>query len=326
MKAIVWTNYGSPDVLQLREVEKPAPKDNEVLVKIHATTVLIGDCYLRNLKFPIWYALPIRLLVGFVKPQRRTILGQELAGEIEAVGKNVTRFKKGDQVFAPTFLHLGTYAEFECLPETYLILKPARISYEEAATIPTGGIYGLHLLRLATVQAGEKILIIGAGGSIGTYAVQIAKTFGAEVTAVDSTGKMDLLRSIGADYVIDYTRENYTNRGETYDAIIDVVGKSSFSGSMRSLKPNGRYILGNPGALQRIRGQWASMTGGKKVINETASNRAEDYALLTELIEAGKIKPVIDKRFPLEQMADAHRYVDTGQKKGSVVISVEQDH
>ena len=326
MKAIIWTKYGPPEVLQLKEVEKPTPKHDEVLVKVYATTVLAGDCELRRFKFPIAYRLPLRIFMGLIKPKRIKILGQELAGEIEAVGNDVTRFKKGDQVIAATMLRLGTYAEYVCLPETYPASKPASLTYEEAATIPTGGIYGLHLLRKANIQSGQRVLIFGAGGSIGTYAVQIAKSFGAEVTCVDSPGKLDMLRSIGADHVVDYTQEDFTRSGETYDAIIDVVGKSSFSGSVRSLKQNGRYVLGNPGLSGMIRGGWISRTTDKKVIFESASHRAEDYIFLKDLIEAGKIKPVIDRRYPLEHTAEAHRYVETGQKKGNVVITVEHDN
>ncbi len=322
MKAIIWTKYGPPDVLQLKEVEKPVPRDDEVLIKVYATTVLIGDCLLRNLTVPALYRLPIRLLLGLIKPQRVTILGQELAGEIEGIGKAVTQFKKGDQVIAATMLRLGTYAEYVCLPETYLALKPANATYEEAATIPTGGVYGLHLVRKANVQSGERILIVGAGGSIGTYAVQIAKSLGAEVTGVDSTGKLDMLRAIGADHVIDYTHEDYTRSGETYDAIIDVVGKSPFSGSLRSLKPNGVYILGNPGLIAMLRAQWTLLTTDKRIIFESAAHSAEYYGDLRALIEAGTIKSIIDRSYPLEQTAEAHRYVETGQKKGHVVIAV----
>jgi NADPH:quinone reductase-like Zn-dependent oxidoreductase len=326
MKAIVWTKYGPPDVLQLQDIGKPTPKEDEVLIKVYATTVITGDCELRSFKFPILYWLPLRILLGLRKPTRITILGQELAGEIESVGKDVIRFNKGDQVFAATLLHLGSYAEYICLPETYPVLKPANMTYEEAATIPTGGIYGLHLIRKANVHSRERVLIIGAGGSIGTYAVQIARLIGAEVTAVDSTGKLDMLRSIGADNVIDYTKEDFARSGETYDAIIDVVGKSSFSGCIRSLKQNGRYVLGNPGLSGRIRGQWTSMTTTKQVIFESATHSAEDYTYLKELIEGGKIKPVIDRIYPLEQIAEAHRYVETGQKKGNVVITVEHNN
>ena len=326
MKAIIWTNYGPPDVLQLKDVEKPTPKDDEVLIKVYAATVMPGDCELRRFKFPILLQLPLRILMGFRRPTRRTILGQELAGEIEAVGKEVTRFKKGDPIFAPTLLRLGAYAEYICLPDTYPVLKPADMTYEEAATIPTGGIHGLYFLRTAGVQSGESVLINGAGGSIGTYAVQIAKSFGAEVTAVDSTEKLDMLRSLGADHVIDYKQEDFTRKGGPYDVIIDVIGKSSFSRSVRALKANGRYILGNPSPLGRIRARWTRMTSGKKVIVAVASHKTEYYTFLKELIEAGKIRPVIDRRYPPEQTAEAHRYVEKGHKKGNVVITVAHNN
>jgi NADPH:quinone reductase-like Zn-dependent oxidoreductase len=323
MRAMVWTKYGPPDVLQLKEVEKPTPRDDEVLIKVHAATVTAGDCEVRSLKLPIFIRLPMRLYVGLRKPKRITILGQELAGEIEAVGKEVTRFKKGDPVFAATFFRFGAYAEYACLPEKYPVLKPANMTYDEAATIPTGGINGLHFLKVANIRSGERVLINGAGGSIGTYAVQIAKSFGAEVTAVDGTEKLTMLRSIGADHLIDYTQEDFTRSGETYDVIIDVAGKSSFSGSVRSLKPKGRYILGNAGLLNMIRARWKPMTSEKKAIVALASYKSEDYTFLKELIEAGKIKSIIDKRYPLEQTAEAHRYVEEGHKKGNVVITVE---
>jgi NADPH:quinone reductase-like Zn-dependent oxidoreductase len=326
MKAIVWTKYGPPDVLQLQEVEKPSPKENEVLIRISATTVNAGDCEIRRFKFPLVYRIPLRILMGVVKPIRRTILGQELAGEIEAVGEKVTRFKIGDRVFAASLLRLSTYAEFICLPETYPVLKPDGITYEQAATIPTGGIYGLHLLRQANIRSGQSLMIIAAGGSIGTYAVQIAKTFGVEVTAVDSTEKLDMLRSIGADQVIDYTRGDYTRSGETYDAIIDVMGKSSFSGCIRLLKHKGVYVLGNPGIAGMVRGGWTSATTDKRVVFEGESERNEGYITLVKLIEAGKITPVIDRRYPLAQTAEAHRYFETGQKKGIIVISVAEEN
>ena len=325
MKAMVWTKYGSPEVLQLKEVDKPSPQHNEVLIKIYATTVLIGDCELRGLKFSPIVSVPLRLLLGFNRPKRVTILGQELAGDIETVGMGVTRFKPGDPVIAATLLRLGTYAEYICLPESYPALKPENLTYEEAATIPTGGIYGLHLVRKADIHSGEKLLINGAGGSIGTYAVQLAKSIGAEVTAVDSEGKLGMLHSIGADHVIDYTKEYFTKSGASYDAIIDVIGKSSFSGSMRSLSPNGRYVLGNPGISARIRQGWHSRSSGKKVITEEPGNRAEAYAFLKSLIEAGKLKPILDRCYSLEQLAEAHQYVETGQKKGNVVITVRHD-
>jgi NADPH:quinone reductase-like Zn-dependent oxidoreductase len=325
MKAILWTRYGSPDGLQLQEIAKPAPRDNEVLIKNHAATVTLGDCEFRSLKTPIWLRLPLRLYVGVWKPTRITILGQELAGVIEAVGAQVTRFKPGDAVFAPCLLRLGAYAGYTCLPESYPVLKPAGMSFEQAATIPTGGINGLHFLKTAHIQPGERVLINGAGGSIGTYAVQIAKSLGAEVTGVDSAAKLSMLRSIGADQVIDYQQEDFTKRGETYDVIIDVVGKSSFSGSIRALKPNGRYILGNPTPMAMFRRRWTPMSSGKKVIVALANYKPEDYATLLGLFEAGKIKAVIDRRYPLEQTAEAHAYVDAGHKKGNVIITIAQD-
>jgi len=330
MKAIVWTKYGPPDVLQLKEIEKPTPKDNEVLIRIYATTVTAGDCEMRRLKFPFLFRLPMRIYNGLRKPKKITILGQELAGEIESVGKDVKLFKKGDQVFATTGFGFGAYAEYKCLPEEpkmgVLASKPVNMTYEEAAAVPTGGLEALHFLRKGNIQSGQKVLIIGAGGSIGTFAVQLARYFGAEVTGVDSAGKLDMLRSIDADHVIDYTEEDFTKSAETYDVIFDVMGKSSFSGIVRSLKQNGRFLLGNPGLTQMVRGRWTSMRSSKKVIIGAASQKTEDLLFLKELIEAGKIKSVIDRCYPLEQVPEAHSYVDKGQKKGNVVITVEHNN
>ncbi len=322
MKAVVCTKYGSPEVLQLREIEKPTPNDNEVLVKVHAATVTMGDCELRRFKMPIWLWALARIGFGFRGP-RKKILGQELAGEIESVGQAVTRFKKGDQVFAFTGLRLGAYAEYDCLFERGLIAtKPANMTYEESAVVPVGGLHAMQFLRRANLQKGQKVLINGAAGSIGTIAVQFAKSCGAEVTGVDSTSKLDILRSIGADKVIDYTKEDFTKNGETYDVIFDTVGKSSYSDSIKSLKENGFYLLGNPGLSQPLRGRWTSMRSNKKVIGGMVSYKTEDLVFLKGLIEAGKIRSVIDRRYPLEQTAEAHRYVDTGQKTGNVVITV----
>jgi len=326
MKAIECIKYGSPDVLQLKEVEKPIPKDNEVLIRIYATTVRAGDCELRRFKFPIWMSLLARMGFGFRGP-RKKILGMELAGEIEAVGKDVNLFRKGDQVFAVTGFGLGAYAEYKCLPEDgVLAIKPVNMTYEEAAPVPSGGLEALHFVRKGNIQSGQKVLIIGAGGTIGTFAVQIAKNFGAEVIGVDSTGKLDMLRSIGADHVIDYTKEDFTKSGETYDVIFDTVGKSSFSGSINSLNQNGRYLLANPGLSEMARGRWLSMTSSKKVIFGTASMKPEDLIFLKELIEAGKLKPVIDRTYPLEQIVEAHRYVEKGHKKGNVVITLDHNN
>jgi NADPH:quinone reductase-like Zn-dependent oxidoreductase len=326
MKAIVWTEYGPPDVLQLKEVATPTLNDTEALIKIYATTVTAGDCEQRSLKLPIWQALPMRAYVGFSRPTRITILGMELAGEIESVGKDVKRFRKGDQVFAATgFVGMGAYAEYITLPEEpdggALAIKPANMTYKEAAAVPVGGLEALSFLRQGNVQSGQKVLINGAGGTIGTFAVQLAKYFGAEVTGVDSRRKLDMLRSIGADQVIDYAQENFTKSGETYDFILDVVGKSSLSGSLRSLKQNGRYLIANPGLSQMVRGRWTSITSSKKVIFGTAHPKTEDLIFLKELIEAEKIKTVIDRRYTLEQVPEAHRYVETGHKKGHVVIT-----
>ena len=323
MKAIVCPRYGPPEVLQFKEVERPTPKDNEVVVKVHATTVTTGDCEFRGLHLPLAWQLMVRIGFGLRRP-REKILGQELAGEIESVGSAVRMFKKGDSVFAATGLRLGAWAEYTCVPEKGLIaIKPANLSYEETASLPVGGLHALHLLSKANIQTGQRVLIIGAGGTVGTIAVQLAKYFGAEVTGVDTALKLDMLRSIGADHVIDYTQENFSNNGETYDAIFDVVGKSSFTACVRSLKENGLYLLGNPGLSQQVRGLWTSLTSSKKIIGGMRSYHAEDLVFLKELAEAGKIRSVIDRRYPLEQIVEANRYVESGQKTGNVVITVQ---
>lgn len=323
MKAMIWTNYGPPEVLQLQEIEKPLPREGEVLVRVHATTVTAGDCELRSLKGAPYLMLIMRMYVGFSKPTRITILGQELAGQVEAVGSDVKRYKAGDPVIAWTGLDLGTYAEYKCLPERrVLAIKPANLTYEEAAAIPVGGLEAAHFLRQANIQGGEKVLIVGAGGSIGTFAVQIARSLGAEVTAVDSAAKLDMLSSIGAGRVIDYAREDFARRGETYDVVFDAVGKSPYSRSLRLLNPGGRYLLANPRLSDRLRGTWTSTSRAKRVIFKTEGQESGDFVFLKELIEAGKVIPVIDRVYPLEQLAEAHRYVDTGQKKGNVVITI----
>ncbi len=327
MKAIVCTKYGPPDILQLKEVEKPTPKDNEVLIRIHATTVTAGDCELRGLDLPIYMSFVMCLWRGLIKPRGTTILGTELAGEIEAVGKDVKLFNEGDQVFGSAGAGFGANAEYICLPEEPgemeggVEIKPANMTYEEAATVPFGGRDALHFLRKGNIQSGQKILINGAGGSIGAFAVQLAKYFGAEVTAVDSMGKLDMLRSIGADQVIDYTQEDFTKNGEIYDVIFDVVGTISFSRTEKSIKQNGTYLLANPRVPQMVGGLLTSRSG-KKVVMQTAAGTTEDLVFLRELVEVGKIKSVIDRRYPLEQIAEAHRYVETGHKKGNVVITV----
>jgi len=322
MRAVIWTKYGAPDVLQLRQIAKPAPAGNEILIRIIAASVFAGDCEMRRFDFPISFWLPLRLMFGLIKP-RVKILGQELAGEIEAVGHRVKQFRPGDQVFAPTDAGFGAYAEYICLPDTHPIaFKPANMTFEEAATVPVGGLNALHFLRKGNVRQGQKVLINGACGGIGTMALQIAKALGAEVTAVDSAEKLDVLRSLGADKVIDYMQQDFTRTGELYDVIIDVFGNSPFSRSIKSLKQNGRYILGNPRLPGILKGLWTSMVSDKKVVVALAAYKTADLVYLKDMIERGKITAVIDSSYPLEQVSVAHAYVETGQKKGNVVLTV----
>lgn len=320
MKAIVWTNYGAPEVLQLQDIPKPSPKEHEVLIKIHAASVSAGDCEIRSLKFPM--GVPFRLFLGLRKPQRRRVLGQELAGEVEAVGTGITRFRVGDAVFGTTGLQFGAYADYACLSTKglagALALKPLNMSYAEAAVMPIGGLEALYFLRQAQIRQGEKVLINGAGGSIGTAAVQLAKYYGAEVTAIDKGDKLAMLKSIGADHVIDYLQTDFTKSGAQYDVIFDVVGKTPFSRSLKMLNSKGRYLIINSSALTRLRANFTS----KRLIFGTSPQSSDDLLFLKELIEAGKLKAVIDRTYPLEQMVEAHHYVDKGLKKGNVSITL----
>lgn len=323
MKTIEYTEYGSPEVLRLKEAEKPTPTDNQILVKVHATTVATGDYRLRGFAFPLWFWLPGRLMFGFRRP-RKKVLGCELAGEVQSVGKRVTLFKTGDQVFGSTGYGFGAYAEYKCLDEDGPVATmPVNMTYEEAAAVPFGGLAALDFLKKGGIQSGQSVLIYGASGSVGTFAVQLAKSFGAEVTGVCSTANLDLVGSLGADHVIDYTKEDFTKRGQTYDVIFDAVGKSPFSGSLRSLKPGGVYVLGGFGLSQLVRGLLTSMMGKKKVTGWIARERKEDLIYLKDLIEAREVKSVIDRRYPLEQIVEAHRYAEKGHKKGNVVITLE---
>ena len=331
MKAIVCTEYGTPDVLQLKEVTKPNAKNNEVLIRVYATSINFGDLMARNFKavsphkfnMPFLFWLPAKIALGLRKPNI-PILGSEVAGEIESVGKDVKRFKKGDQVFGYPGQSFGAYAEYLCMPEDgVLTTKPANMTYEEAAVVPYGAIMALNLLRKANIQPGEKVLVNGASGGIGSAAVQIAKSFGAEVTGVCGTPRLEFVKSLGADKVVDYTREDFTRNGETYDLIFDILGKGSLSRFKNSLKPDGLLLCASFKMKQLVQMLWTSLTGSsKRVICAIAPGSTEDLIAVKELIEAGKIKTIIDRCYSLEQTAEAHRYVETGHKKGNVVITI----
>jgi NADPH:quinone reductase-like Zn-dependent oxidoreductase len=331
MKAVVYTEYGSPDVLKLQEVEKPTPNDNEIRIKIRAVSVGYGDLVARDFKsitprmfnMPFLFWLPARFVFGIRKP-KINILGAEFAGEIESIGKGVERFNTGDQVFGYLGQSMGANAEFRCMPEDGTVaIKPANMSFFEAACIPYGGIMALSLLRGVNLQPGQKILINGASGGIGSLAVQLAKNYGAEVTGVCSTPRLDYVMALGADKVLDYTKVDFADLGETYDVIFDILGKSSFSHCKNSLNENGIYLLASFKMKQLFQMLWTSIAGSKKVICGMASEKQEDVDLLRELVEEGKIKTIIDKTFPLEQTADAHKYIEQGYKKGNVVITLD---
>lgn len=322
MKAVICTKYGPPEVLQIQDVQKPVPKDNEVLVKVHATTVTVADFRIRSFTVPASYWIPARIALGLTKP-KKPILGAELAGEVESIGSKVTRFKKGDQIFAATLSDFGAYAEYKCLPEDGPIaIKPANISYEEAAAIPIGARTALHYLKRGNIKPGQKVLIYGASGSVGTYAVQLAKFFGAEVTGICSGKNLDLVKSLGADKVIDYTDGDFTKKLELYDMIILAIDKWPFSVCKRFLKEEGVYLnVTEP--LKSFPMLWTAMTTKKKiVVGENSPESADALIFLKGLVEAGDLKAVIDRRYTLDQIVEAHRYVGMGHKKGNVVITI----
>jgi NADPH:quinone reductase-like Zn-dependent oxidoreductase len=323
MKAVVYTEYGPPDVLRLMEVGKPVPADNEVLIRVRAAEATKSDCEMRRSRFAVkWFWLPMRIAMGITKPRKR-ILGGYFAGEVESVGKDVTKFQKGDQVFGSAGLRLGGYGEYLCLPASYTIVtKPSSMSFDEAAAVPLGGLNALHFMRTANIRNGEKVLINGAGGSIGTFAVQIAKAMGAEVTAVDSTIKEEMLRRIGADHFLDYTREKFPSSGQRYDVIFSMVARTSYSGCVKALNPGGRYLMGNPRLSDMLRSVLTSRFTDKAAIFAFAAEKEEELLALREMIEAGKIRPIVDKIYPMAQAAEAHRRVETEQRLGPVVISM----
>lgn len=332
MKAIVFTEYGSPDVLKIKEVAKPTPKDNEILVNVNAASVNFGDLMARNFgnitlsefNMPAPLYLPSRMAFGWNKP-KVNILGSELAGEVEAVGKDVKKFKVGDQIFAYAGMGMGANAEYVCIPESGSVaLKPANLTYQEAATLPYGAVMAASLLAKANIQRGQKVLINGASGGIGSMAVQLAKYYGAEVTGVCGTPRLEFVKSLGADKVIDYTKQDFTQNGETYDLIFEILGRSSFSRVRRSLKPDGIYLLSSFKMKALLDMLWTSLTGSKqKVICAFANETPDSLIFVKKLVEEGKIKAIVDKSFPMEQAAEAHRYVESVYKKGNVVITME---
>lgn len=321
MRAAIVTRYGPPDVVQIQEVEKPAPQDHEILVRIHATTVSTADWRIRKAD-----PFLVRFFIGLRRPKRVKILGMEFAGTVEAVGKAVARFRAGDPVFGGTGIKFGSHAEYARVPEDGAVaLKPSSITFEDAAAVYFGGVSALHFLRKGKIHAGQRVLIYGASGSVGTSAVQLAKHFGAHVTGVCSTANLELVKSLGADEVVDYTREDFSRAGRVYDMVFDAVGKSGFPRSLSSLKPGGSYVLvaGSSGISARIRGTWASLTGTAKVVDGgIARGESAEQSFLKELIEAGKLRAVVDRCYPLEQIAEAHRYAEAGHKKGNVVIVI----
>jgi NADPH:quinone reductase-like Zn-dependent oxidoreductase len=325
MRAIVYEKYGPPEVLQLKEAEKPTPKDNEVLIRTHVVTVTSGDRRVRSLDVPVGFGLIMRLVFGISRPNQ-PILGTELAGVIESVGRDVRKFTPGDRVFAFSDAAMGCYAEYKCMPEDGAVVQiPSNLSFEEAAAMSFGGTTALHFLRKAKLRGGEKVPINGASGGVGTAAVQLAKHFGACVTGVCSFANVELVRSLGANHIIDYTKEDFTQNGETYDVIVDTVGKAPFSRCKASLNEGGHLLLVLAGLPEMLSAPWTSMTSSKKIIAGPAAGGAEELRFLADLAEKGQFRPVIDRCYPFERIVEAHRYVDTGRKKGNVVVLFAYD-
>lgn len=326
MKAVVCTKYGAPEVLQIQDVEKPVPKDNEVLVKVYASTVSAADYRVRSFDLPTSIWLPTRLFLGLRKP-RKSVLGMELSGKIESIGKDVKFFKKGDNVFAATLQTFGAYAAYKCLPEDGPIaLKPNNTTYEEAAALPIGARTAFHYLKkIGNIEPEQKVLIYGASGSVGTYAVQLAKYFGAEVTGVCSTVNLDLVKSLGADKVIDYTKKDFTKHFDTYDIIFITIDKCPFKVCIKALSKNGIYLnVGRP--IKSIPMIWTSLISSKKiVVGKNSPETAEALIILKRIMEEGQLRVVIDRKYSINQIVEAHRYADTGHKKGNVVITVKED-
>ena len=324
MKAITYSRYGPPDVLNVREMRKPVPKDDEVLIRVWAAEATKADCEMRSFRFSVkWFWLPLRVALGVRKP-RRQVLGAYFSGEIESIGKDVTTFSAGDHVFGTAGLHLGAYAEYVALPaRSALVAKPKNMSFAEAAAVPMGGLNALHFMRRARIRPGDHVLINGAGGSIGAHAVQIAKSMGAEVTAVDNTIKEDLLRRIGADHFVDFTKDDFARRGEIYDVIFDMVPGSSYAGCLGALRRNGRYLNGNPRLSVMLRAPLTTRFSGKTAIFAFAGETREELLALKEMIEEGRIGPIVDRVFPMAQAAEAHRLVETEQRRGAIVIAMD---
>ena len=322
MKAIAWTKYGDPDVLVVKEIQKPSFKDNEILIKVKATTVTLGDCEIRSMSLPLAFKLPIKLFLGFRKPRSAT-LGQEFSGIVESVGKSITRFSKGDEVFGQTGMSMGAYSQYMIVPENGIITKkPENISFEEATCVPLGGLEAWHFLKQSDIDKTSKVLVIGAGGSIGTMGIQLAKYLDANVTGIDREEKFSAMKQAGADNCIDYTKEDYMNSGVLYDAILDVVGKTPLRSGLRLLKEKGLYMHANPKVSQMLFKYFISKSSGKKIMIKVSEQSQNDLDVLKTMLEEGKIKPIIDKVMPLEEIVKAHKYVEAGHKKGNLVIRV----